>query len=113
MRVTVIFYGITHEVVRERAVSLDVAEGTTVGGLLRLLVENYGKPLEELIFNREGGLSTLVNIAVGNNVIDASRRDVLGLGLREVSGEDSPEVSLTIIPPIFGGESYAGPWAGP
>ena len=104
MRVTVRFYGVTHEAVRDRSTCFDVPESTTLGEFLRMLARSHGGRLEEFIFDREGRLSTSVNLAVGGNILSPVDRAVLQRQLKEIAGDDSPEVSLVIIPPIFGGE---------
>lgn len=101
IKVIVNFYGVIRDLVDSRRVELHLPAETTVNALLETLCERYGPNFRAKVLSPEGRLQKSVKVVIGSDNIDQE-----GLSRRLAGeGEDSAEVMVLIIPPVFGGSS--------
>lgn len=69
MMVTVKFYATIKNVTRTPEVSIEMERGT-IGDVLSILADRYGKDFREIVFNKNGQLSRNTKILLNGTYID-------------------------------------------
>ena len=94
VRVKVKYFTVLRETTKKRMEDIELASGSTVKDLLRLLSERYGQRFEDYVYNQYGrvrsGLQFLVN--------GRSTKSLQGFQTRLEEGDE-----FAIIPPVGGG----------
>ena len=96
--VKITFVGLIQRLVGHREEALQVPEETTLGGLLRMLTERYGRDLEERLLEH-GDLAPHATVLInGRNAIS------LGALQAKLSDGAASHVEIVVLgPPLMGG----------
>ena len=94
VKVRSIFY--LKEIFGSKEINISLREDSTLSELIQLLIERYGKKLEEVIKNPDGSFNLLLTIFVNGRQVDL----IHGV---ETKLSDGDTVSFIPIPPRAGG----------
>jgi molybdopterin converting factor small subunit len=83
------YLGLVRNVIGRSEEALDVLAGTTVGQLLRLLIEEHGPPLQQSVLKQNGELRAMAQLCVDDRDID----ELNGFDTRLGEGE---QVSIVV-----------------
>jgi len=99
MKARVKFYGAIKHIVPDRQAEFEVAEGTTVRELLKVMAANYGEEFAREVLTKGDKLSSHVRLAVEGETVEDPQLD------RPLFGdEEAPaEVTVMVIPSLMGG----------
>ena len=96
--VNITFVGLIQRLVGRREEAVQVPEGTTLGGLLQMLVARYGRDLEERLLEH-GDLAAHATVLING-------RNAIPLGALQAKLSDGSESQVEIVvlgPPLMGG----------
>jgi molybdopterin converting factor small subunit len=96
--VKITFVGLIQRLVGHREEAVQVPEETTLGGLLRMLTDRYGRELEERLLEH-GDLAAHATILING-------RNAIPLGALQARLSDGSESQVEIVvlgPPLMGG----------
>lgn len=93
MTVTVKFYAIIKNVTKTSEVSVETEEGT-IGDIMSILADKYGKDFREIVFDKSGGISKNIRMLLNGRYIDCID------GLNSPVGEGD---AIYLFPAIGGG----------
>ena len=94
MRINVKFFATLREIVGEWNIELSLPEGTTVDGVLRSLVKQYGERFRNYTYDEKGVIHDYLIFLINGESIYAMK------GFETILSEGD---SLIILPPIGGG----------
>lgn len=83
------YLGLVRNVIGRNEEQLDVLAGTTVGQLLRLLIDEHGSPFQQSVLKQSGELRAMAQVCVNDRDID----ELQGLETRLGEGE---QVSIVV-----------------
>jgi len=83
------YLGLVRNVIGRNEEQLDVLAGTTVGQLLRLLIDEHGPPFRQSVLKQSGELRAMAQVCVNDRDIDELQ------GLETRLGEDE-QVSIVV-----------------
>jgi molybdopterin converting factor small subunit len=69
-QVQISYIGLVRNVIGYSEEELTVIQGTTVGELLRLLVDKHGRPFRESVFKQSGELRSMAQVCVEDRDIE-------------------------------------------
>ncbi len=93
------FYGMIRDLVAESTMVIEVDEDTTLADVLQMLVARCGPSLQHALMDEAGRVQRSVCLSVNDVIVSAA-------ALKEPLCPDTStatEVSLLVIPPVFGG----------
>ena len=91
------YLGLVRNVIGRNEEDFDVVAGTTVGQLLRLLVDEHGSPFQQSVLKQSGELRAMAQVCVNDRDID----DLQGLDTRLGEGEQI-SIVVGVYPPEGG-----------
>ncbi|MFQ5819074.1 MAG: ubiquitin-like small modifier protein 1 [Candidatus Heimdallarchaeota archaeon] len=94
MKIQIKFFAALREIVGKKAEFVELDGGGRVQDVIRHLIETYGTPLEQHLFDKQGKLTTSYQLLI--NGINISTLEGLETPLKE--GD-----TLAILPPVGGG----------
>lgn len=94
MKIQIKFFAALREIVGKKAEFVELDGGVRVQDVIRHLIETYGTPLEQHLFDKRGKLTTSYQLLI--NGINISTLEGLETPLKE--GD-----TLAILPPVGGG----------
>lgn len=97
--VNVQFYGMIRDLVAEPTTVVEVDEDATLADVLNVLMTRCGPPLQHALLDEQGMLQRSVCLSVNDVIVPAT---ALEAPLCSGTSTDT-EVSLLVIPPVFGG----------
>ncbi len=88
--IQVLYFGLVRNVVKEGEDRVEIAAGTTVRDLLKVLCQKHGEPLRDALFTVEGTLTASTMILLdGTNIFYADGLDTV------IDSQQSVHVLLT------------------
>jgi molybdopterin converting factor small subunit len=69
-QVQISYIGLVRNVIGCSEEKLTVIQGTTVGELLRLLIDKHGRPFRESVFKQSGALRSMAQVCVEDRDIE-------------------------------------------
>lgn len=94
MKVTVRYYGVVREAINKRTEDVEVSDGSTIGDLMKHIVETKNPQLREMIYDKQGQVRDFLAYVI--NEVDVRSLDGFNTELKE------GDVVL-LLPPIGGG----------
>lgn len=98
-KVKVRFYGVIKGIVPSPVAEFDLAEGTTVRELLRLMAATYGEGFARGVLVGGDRLAGYVQLAVNDELVENQQLDRRLSG----TGEAPSEVTIMVVPGLLGG----------
>ncbi len=98
VEVKITFVGLIQRIVGRRDEALQLPKETTLGGLLRILTDRYGRDLEERLLEN-GDLAPHATVLING-------RNAISLGALQAKLSDGSESHVEIVvlgPPLMGG----------
>ena len=94
MKVTVRYYGVVWEAINKRSDKIELSDSSTIGDLMKHLVETENPQLREMIYDKQGQIRDFLAYVI--NGVDVRSLDGFNTQLKN-------EDVVLLIPPIGGG----------